>query len=87
MDTILISGGRKDKIRPGDILGALTGEAGGLRGEDIGKIEIHDRLAYVAVDTRVSRDAAKSLNSGRIKRKRFRATLIRSSHRKNRKPR
>ena len=83
MDTILISGGRKDKIRPGDIVGALTGEAGGLNGDDIGKIEIHDRLSYVAVATRISSEAKRSLNAGRIKRKRFRATLIRGSQRKN----
>lgn len=76
MDTILISGGRKDKVRAGDILGALTGEAGGLAGTDIGKIEIQDRLSYVAVARRVSRKAVQSLNAGRIKGKRFRATLV-----------
>lgn len=76
MNTILISGGRKDKVRPGDILGALTGEAGGLKGSDIGKIEIHDRLSYVAVVHEVSQTATQSLNTGRIKGKRFRATLV-----------
>ena len=76
MDTILISGGRKDKIRPGDILGALTGEAGGLNASDVGKIEIQDRLTYVAVTHSVSREAVASLNRGRIKGKRFRATLV-----------
>jgi ATP-dependent RNA helicase DbpA len=76
MDTILISGGRKDKVRPGDIVGALTGDAGGLSAADVGKIEIHDRLSYVAVSKRVSRRAVKSLNEGRIKARRFRATLI-----------
>ena len=76
MDTILISGGRKDKLRPGDILGALTGAAGGLAGDDIGKIEIHARLSYVAVASAQSRKAASALNKGRIKKKRYRATLI-----------
>ena len=76
METILISGGRKDKVRKGDILGALTGDAGGLRGADIGKIEIQERLSYVAVSKRFSRDAVKRLNDGRIKGKRFRATLV-----------
>jgi len=76
MHTLLISGGRKDKIRPGDILGALTGEAGGLSGADIGKIEIHDRLSYVAVARGVRQRAVQSLNKGRIKGKRFRATLV-----------
>ncbi|MFT4512679.1 MAG: ATP-independent RNA helicase DbpA [Planctomycetota bacterium] len=76
METILISGGRKDKVRKGDILGALTGDAGGLRGADIGKIEIQDRLSYVAVSRRAIGDAVKSLNKGRIKGKRFRATHV-----------
>ena len=76
MATILISGGRKDKIRAGDILGALTGEAGGLRGSDIGKIELQDQLAYVAVARSLVGKAVKRLNAGRIKGKRFRATQV-----------
>jgi len=76
METLRLSGGRKDKLRPGDILGALTGEAGGLAGEQIGKIEIHERFAYVAVAKNVSRRALDSLNQGRIKGKRFKAELV-----------
>jgi ATP-dependent RNA helicase DbpA len=75
MDTLRISGGRKDKVRPGDILGALTGEAGGLAGTDVGKIEIHDTFSFVAVSRRVSDAARKSLSEGRIKGKRFRVVL------------
>ena len=67
MRTLMISAGRKDKMRPGDILGALTGEAGGLLGSDIGKIEIHDRLSYVAISERVFEKALWSLRNGRIK--------------------
>ena len=76
METLRLSGGRKDKLRPGDILGALTGEAGGLAGDQIGKIEIHERFAYVAVAKSVSRRALESLNQGRIKGKRFKAELV-----------
>jgi ATP-independent RNA helicase DbpA len=76
MATILISGGRKDKVRPGDILGALTGDAGGLAAADVGKIEIHDTYSYVAVAKPVSSAAARALNQGRIKARRFRATLV-----------
>jgi len=76
MDTIHITGGRKDKVRPGDILGALTGEAGGLSGKDIGKIEILDRRSYVAVARSVSRKAVKSLQNGRIKGRRFFVELV-----------
>jgi ATP-dependent RNA helicase DbpA len=75
MDTLRISGGRKDKLRPSDILGALTGEAGGLDGDQVGKIEIHDHFTYVAVAKAVSTKARQSLTSGRIKGKRFRVDL------------
>jgi ATP-independent RNA helicase DbpA len=63
-------------MRPGDILGALTGEAGGLQGSDIGKIEIHDNFSYVAVNKSVSRLAQQSLSNGKIKGKKFVVSLI-----------
>ncbi|MCY1014722.1 ATP-dependent RNA helicase DbpA [Pyxidicoccus sp. MSG2] len=66
-ETLCISAGRKDKMRPGDILGALTGEAGGLSASDVGKIEIQDRLSYVAVAKRVAKVAFQRLSEGRIK--------------------
>ena len=68
METILISGGRKDKIRAGDILGALTGEAGGLQGDEVGKIEIQARLSYVAVAQDVCANAVAQLNRGAARR-------------------
>ena len=76
MRTLRISAGRKQKVRPGDILGALTGEAGGLAGDQIGKIEIHDHFSYVAVASDVSRRAFRGLSDGRIKGKRFRVELL-----------
>jgi ATP-independent RNA helicase DbpA len=76
MDTLRLSGGRKDKLRAGDILGALTGEAGGLRGTDVGKIEIHDQFSFVAVAKTVSQKALVSLRDGRIKGRRFRVVLV-----------
>jgi ATP-independent RNA helicase DbpA len=76
MDTLRLAGGRKDKLRPGDILGALTGEAGGLSGDQIGKIEIHDRFSFVAVSKAVSDVALTSLSQGRIKGKRFRVSRV-----------
>jgi len=71
METLYISGGRKDKMRPGDILGALTGEAGGLPGSDVGKIEIHDRFSYVAIAKGSVNRAIEQLGAGRIKGKKF----------------
>ena len=69
-DTISIAGGRKDKLRPGDILGALTGDVG-LQGTQIGKIEILDRVSFVAIDRAVVRDALAGLRTGKIKGRRF----------------
>jgi ATP-dependent RNA helicase DbpA len=75
METLRISGGRKDKLRPSDILGALTGEAGGLEGTQVGKIEIHDHFSYVAIAKDVSGKARQSLSTGKIKGKRFRVDV------------
>lgn len=77
MATLFIAGGRKDKMRPGDILGALTGEAGDLKGTDIGKIEIHDRFSYVAVSKNIAQTAVDRLRLGRIKGRKFRIELVR----------
>ena len=76
MRTLYISGGRKDKLRPGDILGALTGESGGLAATQIGKIEIHDNFAYVAVDAKAASKAESKLKSGKIKGRKFAVRLI-----------
>lgn len=77
METLYISGGRKDKVRPGDILGALTGEAGGLAATDVGKIEIHDRFSYVAVSKHLADKAVTSLSAGKIKGKKFKVGVAR----------
>ena len=77
METLYISGGRKDKLRPGDILGALTGEAGGFQGTDVGKIEIHDRFSYVAIAKGSADRAIERLGAGRIKGKKFKVGLAR----------
>jgi len=77
MATLYIGGGRKEKVRPGDILGALTGEAAGLAGTDVGKIEIHDHFAYVAVAAHVAKAALARLQEGKIKGRKFRVELVR----------
>jgi ATP-independent RNA helicase DbpA len=48
MVTLCLNVGRKDKIRPGDILGALTQDAG-LSGDMVGKIDITSLYSYVAI--------------------------------------
>ncbi|MEW6022973.1 MAG: ATP-dependent RNA helicase DbpA [Pseudomonadota bacterium] len=63
MVTLVISGGKKDKLRPGDVLGALTGDAGLLK-EQVGKINVSEFQTYVALDRRVAHDAFDRLNAG-----------------------
>jgi ATP-independent RNA helicase DbpA len=66
MDTLQILGGRKEKIRPGDILGALTGEAG-FAGTQIGKINVTDFHSYVAVERSIAKEAVRRLSLGKLK--------------------
>ena len=76
MVTLCIDGGRKDKLRPGDILGALTKDAG-LTGDNIGKIDIFDFCAYVAVNTAVAKKALQHLQQGKLKGRKFKARQVR----------
>ena len=66
MVTLQILGGRKEKMRPGDVLGALTGEAGFTR-EQVGKITVTDMSTYVAVVRSIAREAVKRLSAGKVK--------------------
>ena len=75
METLQILGGKKDKIRPGDVLGALTGEAG-FSGAQIGKINVTDFSTYVAVERSIARDALRKLNAGKVKGKKVRARMM-----------
>ncbi len=75
MATLCIAGGRKDKVRPGDILGALTGDAG-IPGAQVGKIAIFDYQAFVAVERGVAKQALDRLNKGKIKGRSLRVRLL-----------
>jgi len=66
MVTLQILGGRKEKIRPGDVLGALTKDLG-LDATSVGKIDINEFSTYVAVRRDVADEALKGLNAGRVK--------------------
>jgi ATP-dependent RNA helicase DbpA len=66
MVTLQIVGGRKEKIRAGDVLGALTGEAGFTR-EQVGKINVNEFSTYVAVDRAIASEAQQKLSSGKVK--------------------
>ena len=75
MATLQIIGGRKEKIRAGDVLGALTGEMGFTRAQ-VGKINVNDFSTYVAVDRAIAAQAVQRLNSGRVKGKSVKARLV-----------
>ena len=75
MATLKINGGKSQKVRPGDIVGALTGEHG-VKGEDIGDIHIFDRRAYVAVSKKVVHIALKKLSNGKLKGRSFRVWRV-----------
>ena len=76
MVTLHISGGRKNKVRAGDILGALTANTN-LPGKQIGKIDISDYHAHVAVERPVAKQALKILAEGKIKGRRFKVRKLR----------
>ncbi len=77
MVTVQIDAGRKHKLRPGDLLGALTGDAG-LKGIQIGKIDIFDVFSFVAVERSVVTTVLKYFNnhSGKVKGRSVRVRLI-----------
>jgi ATP-independent RNA helicase DbpA len=75
MVTLQILGGRKEKIRPGDVLGALTKDMG-FPGTQIGKINVTEMSTYVAVERAIADKVLGKLNAGFVKGKRVRARRI-----------
>lgn len=75
MQTLLILAGRQDKLRKGDVLGALVKE-GGIPSDAIGRIDLLPRITAVAISHEYARQALSYLQSGRIKKKRVRARLL-----------
>ena len=71
MATLRIDAGRGDKLRPGDIVGALTGDAG-LKADAIGKIDVFATRSYVAIARSQVEKALSKLQAGRIKGRNFR---------------
>jgi ATP-independent RNA helicase DbpA len=75
MATLRIDAGRTDKLRPGDIVGALTGEAK-LKAEAIGKIDVFPTRSYVAVARAQADRVVAALRAGKIKGRRFRVSRM-----------
>ena len=75
MATLRIDAGRTDKLRPGDIVGALTGEAG-LHKDAIGKIDVFATRSYVAIARKQVDQALAKLRAGKIKGRKFRVNAL-----------
>ena len=72
-----IDAGKKQKLRPGDILGALTAKKK-IAGSDVGKIQVFDNTAYVAVKKAVANIALNAITQEKMKGRKFKARRIRS---------
>jgi len=73
--TIAVDAGRQDKLRPGDLLGALTGDAG-LPATAVGKIDVFPTRTYVAIAREWHDKALRRLRAGKIKGRTFRIREI-----------
>ena len=76
MVTVEIDAGRKQKMRPGDLLGALTGDAG-LPGAKIGKIDIFEMCSFVAIERDAAEKALSYMANGKVKGRNVRARRLR----------
>lgn len=76
MVTLQLDSGKKQKIRPGDILGALTGKDG-ISGSEVGKINMYDNWAYVAVHRDAAKPALKKISEGKMKGRSVRVRRLR----------
>jgi len=79
MQTIEIAGGKKQKLRKGDILGALTNKKNpkAIAGSEVGRIDVSDNKAFVAVSRGQAKAALNILSEGKIKGRNFRARIVR----------
>jgi superfamily II DNA/RNA helicase len=66
MATIYIGKGKKDKISKGDIVGFLC-KSGGLKADEIGRIDVKDRYAYVAVKRQKLQQVLRQTRGEKIK--------------------
>ena len=75
MVTLQVDGGKKQKLRPGDILGALTGEEG-IPAAQVGKISLYDNVAFVAIRRDAAKAALQKMEAGTLKGRRFRVKRL-----------
>jgi len=77
MQTVQILGGRKEKIRAGDVLGALTKDLG-FAGAQIGKINVNEFSTYVAVEREIAQQVVRKLSAGKVKGRGVKLRLLES---------
>jgi len=75
MTTLKIDGGKKQKLRPGDIVGGLTGKDG-IPGSAIGKITVSSNWSYVAVESGLVKSALKKIQNDKLKGRIFRVRIL-----------
>ncbi|SFV88399.1 ATP-dependent 23S rRNA helicase DbpA [hydrothermal vent metagenome] len=75
MTTLKIDGGKKQKLRPGDIVGGLTGK-GGIAGDKIGKINVVSNWSYVAVRSELVKTALQKIQNDKLKGRAFRVRIL-----------
>lgn len=73
--TLFVSGGRKDKISKGDIVGLFYKE-GGLEKDGLGMIELKQECAFVAVKRASAHQLIKQVDNKRLKKKKVRVKEI-----------
>ncbi|WP_456485694.1 ATP-dependent RNA helicase DbpA [Hydrogenimonas sp.] len=76
MQTLCIFGGKKEKLRPGDILGALIKDAK-IKGEHIGKIDIFGFYSYVAIERSQIDEVIRWFERGKIKKRSYKTKICR----------
>ena len=63
---IFVGAGRRDKVRPNDLVGAVTGETS-LRGNQIGRIDVRDKFSLVEVPAGAADEVVAKLRKGSVR--------------------
>ena len=66
MVRLFINIGKKQKVKPGDILGALAGESG-MPGKLVGAIDMYDKYTFVEVPCEYGKDVLQAMKNVKIK--------------------
>ena len=74
MVLLFINGGKKEKLRAGDLLGALTANDE-INAKQVGKITLFEKFSYVAIDRKVGKSALNTLKNNNIKGRKFRVRI------------